>query len=59
MEYDDIYQLSKACWSEIIDIENLKRILLDEKNEEKLTEFVQNHISNAEKNTQRIKAVYE
>ena len=37
MQYGDIYQQSKVCWSEIIDIENLRRILLDEKNEERLT----------------------
>ena len=37
MEYADIYQRSKVCWSEILDIKNLKLILLDEKNEERLT----------------------
>lgn len=29
MEYGDIFQRSKACWSEINDLENLQQILLD------------------------------
>ena len=37
MKYGDIYQSSKVCWSEILDIDNLRRILLDYKNEERLT----------------------
>jgi len=36
MQYGDIYQHFKKCWSEIIDIKNLRRILLDDKNEESL-----------------------
>ena len=36
MQYGDIYQRFKDCWSEIIDIKNIRLILLDEKNEEKL-----------------------
>jgi len=35
-QYGNIDQRSKACWSEIIDLENLQRILLDKNNEEKL-----------------------
>ena len=35
MKCGDIYQRSKVCWSEIIDLENLQQILL-ENNEEKL-----------------------
>jgi len=34
-QYGEICQHSKVCWSEIIDINNLKLILLDEKNEER------------------------
>jgi len=36
MQYGDIYQRFKDCWSEIIDIKNIRLILLDEKKEEKL-----------------------
>lgn len=36
VQYGGIYQRSKVCWTEIIDIKKLRRILLDEKNEEKL-----------------------
>jgi hypothetical protein len=36
-QYGDIYQRFKNCWSEIIDINNLRLILLDEKNEERLS----------------------
>ena len=36
IKYGEIYQHSKICWSEILDIKNLRRILLDENNEERL-----------------------
>jgi len=35
VKYGDIYHRSKACWSEILDLENLQQILL-ENNEERL-----------------------
>ena len=35
-QYGEIYQRFKKCWFEIIDIKNLRRILLDDKNEESL-----------------------
>ena len=56
IKYGEIYQLSKVCWSEIIDLENLQQILL-ENNEERLASFVRNHVSNAERNTQKIKEI--
>jgi len=58
MRYGDIYQQSKVCWSKIINLENLQHILL-ENNKERLSEFVRDHISNAEKNTQKIKEALE
>jgi len=36
LQYSDIYQNSKVCWSEIKDLENLQQILLDVNNEERL-----------------------
>jgi len=36
MQYGDIYQRSKVCWSKIIDIDNLQQILLDVDNEGRL-----------------------
>jgi len=36
VQYGEIYQRFNNCWSEIIDIKNLRLILLDEKNEERL-----------------------
>jgi len=59
MKYREIYQRSMICWSEILDIKNLRQILLDEKNEERLAQFLRNHISNAERNTQKIKEFCE
>ena len=36
LQYSDINQNSKVCWSEIKDLENLQQILLDVNNEERL-----------------------
>jgi len=57
VKYGDIYQRSKKCWSEIINLESLQKILLESNNEKRLASFIRNHVSNAERNTQKIKEV--
>jgi len=59
IQYEELFQQYKVCWSEINDIENLQQILLDVNNEEGLNFFIRNHVSNAESNTKKIKTIYD
>jgi len=47
------------CWKQIVDIDNLKRILYEDNNEAELVEFINNHIQNSENNTIMIKKIYD